>query len=75
MRFRAAVTKAIEYRSKQEICMDEKVTKLRLDILNGPSHIFGEHKNCLKSSYFCKEKQTNENTLFADIKLTRTSTL
>lgn len=52
--FRTAVTKAAEYRRKQDGPMDEKVKNLRLDLLNIPSHEFGEHKNCLeRGGYFC----------------------
>lgn len=39
---RAAVTKAIKHRMEEPGNFKEKAEKLRLDILYGPSHVFGE---------------------------------
>lgn len=50
---RVAVTKAIEHRRKEDGNAKEKAEKLRLDILNGPSHVFGEHLHCKSRGYFC----------------------
>ncbi|KAF2890231.1 hypothetical protein ILUMI_15942, partial [Ignelater luminosus] len=68
MRFRWAITEAIKYRKTEERTLSEKVALLKADILNGPSHIFGEHKNC--SSYFCKDVNTTTSSTLSDIKLT-----
>ncbi|XP_039292554.1 eIF-2-alpha kinase activator GCN1 [Nilaparvata lugens] len=42
MRLRTAVTKAIQHRKVEEGEINEKAEKLRLDIVNGPSHVFDE---------------------------------
>ncbi|KAF2889299.1 hypothetical protein ILUMI_16874, partial [Ignelater luminosus] len=55
-------------RKREERTLSEKVALLKADILNGPSHIFGEHKNC--SSYFYKDVNTTTSSTLSDIKLT-----
>ncbi|KAK4881945.1 hypothetical protein RN001_005264 [Aquatica leii] len=70
LRMRWAVSKAIQYRKKENCSIDEKICHLKLDILNGPSHIFGEHKNCLKSGYFCQEPFIEKDNDFCSFKLT-----
>jgi hypothetical protein len=60
LRFRTAVTKAIEFRSNQDVPKNNKISLLRKDITNGHKHIFGEHSDC--DLYFCsgaKENETN----------------
>lgn len=54
LRCRTAITKAAEYRRKEDTSNPEKVNRLRLDILNMPSHVFGEHKSCKERGYFCE---------------------
>jgi hypothetical protein len=53
MKFRNAVTKAIEFRKNESTSMTQKIRDLRNDILNIPSHVFGEHKRCAEIGYFC----------------------
>jgi hypothetical protein len=60
MRLRTAVTKAIEYRKKGTDSIEVKAKKLRGDIINGPSHIFGEHRRCNELKYFCKKTASDE---------------
>lgn len=66
-RYRYAVTKAISFRKKEAKPLTEKQELLRKDIVNGPSHIFGEHAECDK--YFCKERTAQEKNLVPDLKL------
>lgn len=54
LRSRVAVTKATEHRKAEDLPTSEKVENLRQDILNIPSHIFGEHKGCVERGYFCQ---------------------
>jgi len=42
-----AVSKAIMFRKQMDdISHDEKVKRLKVDILNGPFHVFGSHDKC-----------------------------
>lgn len=41
-----AVSKAIMFRKQMDIPHDEKVKRLKVDILNGPFHVFGSHDKC-----------------------------
>ncbi|KAF2886200.1 hypothetical protein ILUMI_19972 [Ignelater luminosus] len=60
MRFRNAVTKAIEYRKSQNVSTLEKIKGLESDILNGPKHILGDHSGCAEKQYFCSGSKKNE---------------
>lgn len=53
-RLRYEVTEAIKYRQNEtgNIIYEEKLAKLKQDIINGPNNVFGDHSNC--SSYFCQ---------------------
>ncbi|XP_054285453.1 uncharacterized protein LOC129001999 [Macrosteles quadrilineatus] len=53
MNFRTAASKAADYRRKQDGSMEDKVKNLRMDLMNIPSHEFGEHSHCLDRGYFC----------------------
>ncbi|KAK5644635.1 hypothetical protein RI129_001761 [Pyrocoelia pectoralis] len=66
-RFRTSITKALEFRKKQNLSTAEKTVLLRKDIANGPNHIFGEHSQC--DDYFCKRRDVKENNLVSDLKL------
>uniref|UniRef100_A0A2S2P2G9 Mutator-like transposase domain-containing protein n=1 Tax=Schizaphis graminum TaxID=13262 RepID=A0A2S2P2G9_SCHGA len=52
LRLRYAVTEAIKYRQRQlgTIPYEDNLLKLKKDIINGPSHVFGDHSDC--SQYF-----------------------
>ncbi|XP_025191885.1 uncharacterized protein LOC112592111, partial [Melanaphis sacchari] len=65
LRFRTAVTKAINHRKNLNDTMQEKIEGLRNDILNGPYHIFGHHSKC--ESYFCSGPKLNEKDLVSEI--------
>lgn len=58
LRCRVAVTKAKDYRKTENRLINEKIDCLREDILNIPSHIFGEHKQCKERGYFCEQDPT-----------------
>lgn len=66
LRCRMAVSKATEHRKQEDIPAHEKIERLRQDILNIPSHVFGEHKQCAELGYFCK---LNTSTAPADANL------
>lgn len=53
LRCRTAVTKAIAYRKSQDGTLESKADNLRKDLINGPSHVFGEHGRCKDIGYFC----------------------
>lgn len=61
LRFRTAVTKAIEYRKKQDVTTNTKIRELEFDILNGPKHIFGDHSGCGDRDYFCTGAKDDKN--------------
>lgn len=54
LRCRTAISKATEHRKKENVSTEARVENLRQDILNIPSHVFGEHKNCAERGYFCQ---------------------
>lgn len=68
LRCRAAITKAISYRKTDT---NNKVTNgqnLRKDIINGPSHVFGEHLHCMELGYFCNGRKVDEINYIPDMK-------
>lgn len=67
LRFRTAVTKAIEFRKSQNTSTAEKIKELQLDILNGPKHIFGDHTGCVERKYFCPGPKNNEDNIVPDL--------
>lgn len=54
LRCRVAVSKATEHRKAEDRPITEKIDNLRQDIINIPSHVFGEHKKCAERGYFCE---------------------
>jgi hypothetical protein len=59
-RLRRAVKQAVRFRMAQNLPFDDKVKELHRDILNSPSHIFGDHSNC--DYYYClPEKKLEQN--------------
>lgn len=68
LRFRAAVTKAIEYRKNQSTSLPQQMKDLKNDILNSPYHILGSHTHCDK--YFCNGAKENEKNVVAEVKKT-----
>lgn len=63
--FRAAVTKAADYRRKQNHSLREKIILLRKDIDNIPFHIFGHHEHC--DTYFCTKKSSNDTNFTVEL--------
>ena len=53
-KLRAAVKERIAYRVAQSLTFDEKAKALQKDILNVPSHIFGEHEHCKEYGFSCQ---------------------
>lgn len=65
LRLRYAITEAVKYwKNKKEISFEEKMSDLKKDLLNGPSHVFGELSNC--SVYFCKGAKNGEINVVPD---------
>lgn len=52
--------KATQYRISEENNYEQKFQLLTEDILNAPSHVFGEHKKCKDIQYFKCEENINE---------------
>ncbi|XP_031357002.1 uncharacterized protein LOC116180949 isoform X2 [Photinus pyralis] len=67
LRFRSAVTKAIQFRKSQDLPTSSKVRELERDILNGPKHIFGDHSECQERGYFCQGPKEGEINLVPDL--------
>ncbi|KAL4083865.1 hypothetical protein QTP88_029181 [Uroleucon formosanum] len=65
LRLRFAVTKAITFRKNMDLPQNEKVKLLKIDILNGPFHVFGFHDKC--DSYFCSKNKENEVNLVPEL--------
>lgn len=63
MRLRYSVTKAIEFRRQQDIPLAHQSSELEKDIINGPSHVFGEHRYCEERGYFCDGRKEGEENL------------
>ncbi|CAH1109878.1 unnamed protein product [Psylliodes chrysocephalus] len=55
-RLRFAISKATKYRIKENTDFKKKVELLERDILNAPSHVFGEHAECKAINYFKCDK-------------------
>ncbi|CAH1102119.1 unnamed protein product [Psylliodes chrysocephalus] len=63
-RLRICINKAIKHRIAEDIPMVKKIEYLRKDILNVPSHVFGEHAQCKEIKYFkCSETNKPETNL------------
>ncbi|KAL4141997.1 hypothetical protein QTP88_004529 [Uroleucon formosanum] len=54
-------------KNHEDISYEHKLLNLKKDIINGPSHVFGDHTNCL--SYFCKGRKDGEINLVPQMKL------
>lgn len=63
----SGVQKAIVYRKSESTCHQNKVIGLKYDIENGPSHVFGEHKQCAKLGYFCKGQKEGEKNVVPEL--------
>ncbi|KAL4101106.1 hypothetical protein QTP88_021126 [Uroleucon formosanum] len=68
LRLRYAVTEAIKYRQRQleTILYEDNLLKLKKDIINGPSHVFGDHSDC--SQYFCEGPKIDEKNYVENFK-------
>lgn len=74
LRFRSAVVGAVKYRKNENVPFVQKIKQLKSDILNGPTHIFGNHDNCKdqagNNKYFCKGPKSGECDLYEFFKNT-----
>ncbi|KMQ89298.1 hypothetical protein RF55_11082 [Lasius niger] len=61
LNIRKEVIEAIDLRKKQEQPHHDKAKELQKDILNIPSHIFGEHKRCKERGHICDLDETKKN--------------
>ncbi|CAB3256878.1 unnamed protein product [Arctia plantaginis] len=65
LRLRRSVTGAVKHNnSKKEKTFDEKITDLKIDLLNGPNHVFGNHSTC--KPYYCKHVNRDTNCEIVD---------
>nr|XP_012145670.1 PREDICTED: uncharacterized protein LOC105663106 isoform X2 [Megachile rotundata] len=55
LRLRACIRKAAQYRYNENLPLVEKLERLKADLTNVPSHVFGEHKDCERLAYFCNQ--------------------
>ena len=68
--FRAAVEGAIAHRAKQlTLTFQARSKELVKDLVNAPSHIFGDHLRCHErdEGYFCKGPKENEVSVIANL--------
>ncbi|KAJ8893616.1 hypothetical protein PR048_006216 [Dryococelus australis] len=64
LNLRAAVTGAVHHRHPQkDLSIHIKIEELKLDIYNGPFHVFGDHTGCASRGYFCSGSKENEENL------------
>lgn len=69
LRLRSAVTKAVQFRKREDIpSFSQKITSLQKDMINSPSHIFGEHLRCKELKYFCQGPKEGEENLIPEMK-------
>ncbi|KMQ85131.1 hypothetical protein RF55_16498 [Lasius niger] len=61
LKIRKEVIKAIDLRKEEKQPDHYKAMELQKDILNIPSHIFGEHKGCKKRGRICDHDETKKN--------------
>ncbi|CAG9772336.1 unnamed protein product [Ceutorhynchus assimilis] len=71
LRLRWAIDKAIKHwKNKNDLTLSEKIVKLKRDIENSTSHVFGEHKECKSIGYFCEKPFDQGECALKDLKLT-----
>ncbi|XP_076655252.1 uncharacterized protein LOC143360365 [Halictus rubicundus] len=60
---RVGIQSAARFRANENLQESQQIENLRADIINVPSHVFGEHKECQKLGYFCNSpvKEDEEN--------------
>ncbi|XP_054257576.1 uncharacterized protein LOC129005927 [Macrosteles quadrilineatus] len=68
LRLRTAVTKAVEHRKTNDSENVNNVSSLMKDIINSPSHVFGEHLKCREIGYFCDGPKDNEKNYVPELK-------
>lgn len=66
LKLRVAVRKAIKHRKNEILSNVDKIALLRTDILNSPSHVFGEHKSC--AGYFCSDSKPGDVNRIPELK-------
>ncbi|XP_076285575.1 uncharacterized protein LOC143211627 [Lasioglossum baleicum] len=54
-RLRTGILAAAKRRFEEELSRPDQVRKLKGDLKNVPSHVFGEHKKCRQLAYFCQK--------------------
>jgi len=57
LKIRQEVVKVTTLRREEKVPQHIKATELQKDILNIPSHIFGEHKRCKERGLICEENR------------------
>lgn len=57
-RLRGAIRAAIRFRKAQNHTITAMIKNLQKDILNSPSHVFGDHMEC--ENYYCSDENKDE---------------
>lgn len=70
LRMRIAVVKAMRHRKSEDVSLHTKNANLRKDVINIPSHTFGEHQNCKNLRYFCDKDCPDLDNLVPKLKET-----
>jgi len=69
LKIREEVILAASLRKEEQQPQHSKATKLRFDILNIPSHVFGEHKRCKERGRKCEDNREAETNYVPFLKL------
>jgi len=69
LKIRKEVTLAASLRKEAQQPQHYKATELRFDILNIPSHVFGEHKRCKERGRKCEDDRETEKNYVPFLKL------
>ncbi|XP_047993637.1 uncharacterized protein LOC125232064 [Leguminivora glycinivorella] len=64
-RLRIAIKQAVRFRMAQNLSFADRVKELRKDILNSPSHVFGDHSAC--DDYYCPAEKKQEHNYVPQI--------
>ncbi|GLV38564.1 hypothetical protein CBL_08560 [Carabus blaptoides fortunei] len=67
-RLRTAAENAAKYRRTNSVSVMSDCADLKTDLLNGPSHVFGEHKKYMEIGYFCTRRKGKRKKLYPDYK-------
>jgi len=69
LKIRKEVTLTASLRKEEQQPQHYKAMELRFDILNIPSHVFGEHKRCKERGRKCEDDRETEKNYVPFLKL------